>query len=188
MKTKPFFIIVLAGILLIAFTGISAISASQQGLPIEPNRSVTAHPGSYENKRFFITLPEPGSFQLLFEFVPGENYYVYLYSIERNGSLNEMAGEYCYYNGETVTGTYTMEFTRMRLPKGTYIIEIKDANGLGDYNAGYPYTIHPIYTPELSGTYEKENNDKARDAMPVPFNNAITGNLGSASDHDYYKV
>ena len=61
--------------------------------------------------------------------------------------------EYCFYNKETVMGTYTWIFPGMRLPIDTYLITVES---VGSNNHGESYTVYPFFQAEPSFNIEKE--------------------------------
>ncbi len=181
MKRIIFFIL---GLLLLSIV----ISASGIGLWVRPNEPIMAHPGSSENKTWYIFLPYPGTLQLQIQFAPTEWYYLKLFSLDEIGTMNEIMSEFIYTNEQTASGTVVLDLDKIRLSAGNYAIQLTDANGLGRYNKGYAYFLTPFYQAETSGIYEKESNDKAKLAMSIQPNQMIIGNLSNSTDQDYYRI
>jgi len=92
----------------------------------------------------------------------------------------------CSTNVQSVTGRYTQEGYKIRVPKGDYCIEVKRST-YGDFSSN-DYILTIKYSAEPGSDYEKESNNEAKDATLISSNTPCTGNLNDSSDIDYYFV
>ncbi|MCL2060838.1 MAG: copper amine oxidase N-terminal domain-containing protein [Oscillospiraceae bacterium] len=155
---------------------------------VEPNGSVNQASQIYVNEDMFgsianrddvdyyrFDIPNKGSVTLIFNYyggVPGHRIRLYdgenreLFSV----SINKPSDIFPYVAD------------RLRLPAGTYYIRIDRSSN----NAFDEYCIHIRYEDESFGHYENEPNGSVNQADIVTNSVAITGNIESGSDVDYF--
>ena len=151
---------------------------------LTPNQPLTSClTSNKDSKNFLLQLPESGSLELSFRFVPKGNYYVTLYILEDDGTLSQLQKTHFSFSGETVTGTVKRTANKLRLPAGDYYVKVTP------FSTNYcseDFTLTAVYEEEPDSSFEKEFNGSAAHSMKLRPNRPVTGNLGSDYDEDYY--
>lgn len=70
---------------------------------------------------------------------------------------------------------------------GVYYVQVNPQDYYGDYASGMQYTLTVNFEAK-DNTTESEPNDTMSSADEVPVNTAVSGQLYSSSDIDYYKI
>lgn len=161
----------------------AGLALGEEILP--PNTPLTSRLSSRSDaKTFLLQLPESGSLELSFRFVPGGEYYVTLFEMKSDGTLDQLQKTYFYFRGETVTGTVTRATDKLRLPAGDYYVKVAPYSSSGYSNEDFTLTAR--YEEEPESSFEKEFDDSAVKAMKLRANRPVTGNLNNSSDQDFY--
>lgn len=103
--------------------------------------------------------------------------YCHIYSEDNNGNVKEVYKNY--YISELDGRNW--EWDCLRLPKGTYFVEV--FNGTWEPE----YSIQVNYTKENEKEYEHEDNNVSKNANKRELKQKIKGNLNNDSDQDYFK-
>lgn len=103
--------------------------------------------------------------------------------LDSNGNYNQSVARVNIWSGFSETDTLTIDYAAV----GTYYVHVFLKSGYGCYKLKYDYNQYPYIDPE-------PNNDYAN-AVDLPFNSEVTGNLGyrvkygGANDgEDWYKI
>lgn len=103
--------------------------------------------------------------------------------LDSNGNYNQSVARVNTWSGFSETDTLTIDYAAV----GTYYVHVFLKSGYGCYKLKYDYNQYPYIDPE-------PNNDYAN-AVDLPFNSEVTGNLGyrniygGANDgEDWYKI
>lgn len=135
---------------------------------------------------FRFSISEPGSLQVRFEFDIEGEYDVEIFQVTSTKGLVSIQSMSYYSYATSITGRYTQEGDKIRVPKGDYCVEVR-RRSFGDYSSN-DYYLTIKYSAEPGSEYEKESNNEAKSATLIGSNIPCTGNLNNRDDVDYYVV
>lgn len=154
---------------------------------IELNKEYTANLQSYNDKDIYqFNLEQEGSLYVNLRnaerFV--DMWKVTLYAEDEYGNHNLI-------NSWSNTANTNSKFTRYRLPKGKYYIQVSGGSRFGDeYNYSMinsiDYTIGTTYVAETNADSEIEYNDSIDTANQINTNTEYKANIATIQDVDYF--
>lgn len=131
---------------------------------------------------FNFYLSKPGSIKIDFDFDIQGKYTVKLINTDNNKVIQNTTFSS---SVNTVSGRYEQSSNKLRLEKGDYQIQVS----VSSWNfSDEEYELKINYDAENSDRYEKENNNNAKNAMVIDYNQSVTGNLSSSIDVDFYML
>ena len=159
--------------------------SARYAMRLDPNQSVNGNLSSYSDTDFYhFSLMQPGCLQMRFSFAPGGDYDFRLYALNAEGGLDQLQYYNIFFGGESQTALIQRELDRQRLPAGEYYIEIAAYNSSGFVNDDYVLSL--AFAGEAAPAYETEFNDSGLTANPIALGSAVTGNLNSYLDEDFF--
>ncbi|MFB9274235.1 hypothetical protein [Cohnella cellulosilytica] len=137
---------------------------------------------------FKITLPQPGSLQIKFDFPIAGGFEVEVQKSDADGTLSTLQSVAFTTDKETVTGSYTLWANKLRVAAGDYLIKVNFYDRYPYKYSSEDYILTAEYTAEPGNDYEKQPNGSTDLATPIALSSKVTGNLESTLDVDYYKI
>jgi len=91
-------------------------------------------------------------------------------------------------NTSLTSGMKSESSDKITLSAGRYYVNITSVDAYNIVATAYQITINLSADTITGDTYEKEPNDTTQTANNLNLNSAVTGNMSSKSDIDYYKM
>ncbi|MDO4867228.1 MAG: hypothetical protein Q4C10_11805 [Clostridia bacterium] len=159
--------------------------SARYAMHLDPNQSVNGNLAGYDDTDFYhFSLTQSGCLQMRFSFAPGGDYTFRLYALNAEGGLDELQYFNIYFTGESQSALIQRELDRQRLPAGEYYIEIAAYDSSGFVNDDY--TLSLAFAGEAAPAWEVEFNNSGLTANPISLGSAVTGNLNSYQDEDFF--
>ncbi|HHV98709.1 MAG TPA: hypothetical protein GXX36_03905 [Clostridiaceae bacterium] len=135
---------------------------------------------------FRFSISEPGSLQVRFEYDIEGEYDIEIFQATPTSGLVSIQRQSFYTYAASITGRYTQEGDKIRVPAGNYCVNVQ-RRSYSDFSSN-EYYLTIKYSAEPGNDYEKEPNNEAKNATLISSNVSCTGNLNNRDDVDYYVV
>ena len=185
-RYKPMAAFLLTLLMLATTLGVTALAAgSDRTVSLNQTFSDSLNTMG-EKDKFSFSLSQPGSLQVTGTFPVEGNFNVRLYRVLSTGGAGNVQSKIFNYSGSTASGTFSGSSDKVRLPAGSYYVEVYRPSGWR--YSDKTYSLKLVYQKESASQYEMEYNDTAQTSSVVTPGSKIIGNLSSSSDVDYYKM